>query len=86
MKTYKITTYGGGLTYTVSLDDDGGVVSANGLSGLALGSLKTSVARHMNKHGLPATVALGLAVGPYSSVEVAAEASVSDPAGASEVS
>lgn len=85
MKTYRITTYNNKATYTVSIDETG-VVKADGLTGLALGSLKTTVTRYMTKHGFSAETALGLAVGPYSTVDVENDGAVSDQEPASGVS
>lgn len=67
MKTYRVTTYGGSV-YTVSLNDDG-VVDVDGLMPPSAESLKEAVNRHMEKRGLPAVTALGLAAGSYSHVE-----------------
>lgn len=76
MKTYRVSPYGGG-SYTVSINDRG-VVDVDGLSPETAESLKLSVKRHMDRRGLPATTALGLVVGSYATVEVAANESVSD--------
>lgn len=76
MKTYKVTTYGE-ATYTVSLNDDG-VVDVNGLLPETADNLKASVERHMERRGLSAIVALGLAVGRYSEVEEVTDESVTD--------
>lgn len=67
MKTYRVTTYGDSV-YTVSLDDNG-VVDVDGLLPATAEGLKASVSRHMERRGLPAVTALGLAVGSYSDVE-----------------
>lgn len=76
MKTYKVTTYGE-ATYTVSLDDDG-VVDVDGLLPETADNLKASVERHMERRGLSAIVALGLAVGRYSEVSEVTDEPVTD--------
>lgn len=77
MKTYKIHSHADKVTYSVSLDETG-VVETDGLSDNLSDLLKHSVERHMTKRGLSAIMALGLAVGPYSTVTEADEAAVSD--------
>ena len=76
MKTYKITTYGGGV-YTVSLDDSG-VVDVNGLLPDDANNLKWSVSRNMDRRGLSPIVALGLVAGSYSTLSEVDLSSVSD--------
>ena len=66
MRTYKVITYGDNV-YTVSLDDNG-VVDVDGLLPGTAENLKASVSRNMERRGLSPIVALGLAVGSYSTV------------------
>lgn len=67
MRTYKITTFNGESTYDVTIDETG-VVSVNGLPSTTAGDLKSSVSRHMKRHGLPPATALGVSVGSYATI------------------
>lgn len=79
MTTYTVTTYQDKATYKVTLDETG-VVAVDGLTADTAETLKSSVARYMHRNGLPATTALGLAIGPYSFATEADEEPVSDQA------
>ncbi len=65
-KTYNVKTHGEGASYTVELDDEAGVISADGLDPASLDLLQYSVERHMKSHRMSAIRALGKSVGPYS--------------------
>lgn len=77
MRTYSVKTYQDQATYTVTIDETG-VISADGLPDDAVENMKASVARHMARNKLPAVTALGLVVGPYSTVRLVDAESVSD--------
>lgn len=66
MRTFKVETFRGESSYTVTLDKSG-VVSADGLLESDVEMLKYTVKRYM-KNGFSPAAALGKYVGSYSTV------------------